>query len=72
MSVRLTWSAFAAKHKLNLGTFSNWLTEDFKQRPKSEQELLRKIKELETELQEAKWGQEVLKKATAFFAKEVK
>jgi transposase-like protein len=65
----LSKASFAQKHKINLGTFSNWLTEDFKQRPEAEQELLRRIQELESELQEANWDREVLKKATAFFAK---
>ena len=62
--------AFAKAHGVNDKTFHRWLQEDFDTRPSGEQSSLVRIAELEAEVRELRWERDVLKKATAFFAKE--
>jgi len=66
----LSASAFSKKEGVNQKTFNNWVLQDTSSRPVEEQEHLARIAELEKELREARMEREVLKKATAFFAKE--
>lgn len=63
-------TAFAQAHGVNTKTFSSWLKADFDTRPADEQGALQRVAELEKEVRELRWERELLKKATAFFAKE--
>lgn len=63
-------TAFATRHSVSPKTLAGWLATDFHARPQEEQDHLKRISDLERENRELRMEREVLKKATAFFAKE--
>jgi transposase len=65
-----TITSFATRHGVCPKTLSAWVASDFQLRPVEEQDHLKRIADLERENRELRMEREILKKATAFFAKE--